>query len=158
EDQFLPPRASGKADRRGQGREGGQHPGLRRVRHQGPERQARGTGRKHLHETAGCPADWEVGSCLLHRQTLRGKTMGIRGRWRRLLYTVILTGIILGGILVYGRFVVQRPGGNPMNESRIVVAHVRLETDKPFEEVAKALGRELGALDPDVVWAAAESG
>jgi uncharacterized protein (DUF302 family) len=84
--------------------------------------------------------------------------MAIRGRWRRPVYTIILSGIIPGGILVYGRFVVQRPGGNPMNDSRIVVDHVRLETDKPFEEVAKALGRELGALDPDMVRAAAESG
>src|SRR5260370_22873635 len=84
--------------------------------------------------------------------------MAIRGRGRRPVYTVILSGIIPGGILVYGRFVVQRPGGNPMNDSRIVVDHVRLETDKPFEEVAKALGRELGALDPDMVRAAAESG
>ena len=28
--------------------------------------------------------------------------------------------------------------GKPMNDSRFVVDHVRLETDKPFEEVAKA--------------------
>ena len=45
-----------------------------------------------------------------------------------------------------------------MNDSLIVVDRVRLETGKAFEEVAKALGRELGALDPDVVTAAAESG
>ena len=35
EDQLLPPRAPGEADRRGQGRQGGRHPGLCRVRCQG---------------------------------------------------------------------------------------------------------------------------
>ena len=35
EDQHLPPRAPGEADRRGQGRQGGQHPGICRVRCKG---------------------------------------------------------------------------------------------------------------------------
>ncbi len=72
--------------------------------------------------------------------------------------TVILPGFILGGILVYGRFGVQRPGGNPVNDSRFVVDHVRLETDKPFEEVADAFERQLGRFDPDVRKTATESG
>src|SRR5215831_16827660 len=76
--------------------------------------------------------------------------MAIRGRWNLLVYTAIVSGFVLGGILVYGRFGVQRPGGNPMNDSRFVVDHVRLETDKPFEEVAKAFERQLGRFDPDV--------
>jgi len=37
-----------------------------------------------------------------------------------------------------------------MNDSRFVVDHVRLETDKPFEDVAKAFERQLGRFDPDV--------
>ena len=45
-----------------------------------------------------------------------------------------------------------------MNDSRIVVDHVRLETDKPFEEVAKAFERQLGRFDPDVDKALAASG
>ena len=76
--------------------------------------------------------------------------MAIRGRWKRLVYTVILSGFVLGGVLVYGRFGVQRPGGSPMNESRFMVDHVRLESGKPFEEVAKAFERQLGRFDPDV--------
>jgi uncharacterized protein (DUF302 family) len=67
-----------------------------------------------------------------------------------LAFTILLSGFILGGVLVYGRFGVQRPGGNPVNDSRFVVDHVRLETNKPFEEVAKAFERQLGRFDPDV--------
>jgi uncharacterized protein (DUF302 family) len=65
-------------------------------------------------------------------------------------YTVVLSGVVLAGVLVYGRFGVQRPGGNPMNESRFTVGHVRLESAKPFEEVAEAFERQLGRFDPDV--------
>ena len=45
-----------------------------------------------------------------------------------------------------------------MNNSRIVVDHVRRESTKPFEEVAKAFERQLGRFDPDVRKAATESG
>ena len=76
--------------------------------------------------------------------------MAIRGRWKPLVYTVMLSGFVLGGFLVYGQFVVQRPGGSSMNESRFMVDHVRLESDKPFEDVAKAFERKLGRFDPDV--------
>jgi uncharacterized protein (DUF302 family) len=75
--------------------------------------------------------------------------MAIRGRWKPLVYTVVLSGAVLAGVLVYGRFGVQRPGGNPMNDSRFVVDHVRLESNKPFEDVAKAFERQLGRFDPD---------
>ena len=44
--------------------------------------------------------------------------MANRGRWKPLVYTVVLSGVVLAGVLVYGRFGVHRPGGNPMNESR----------------------------------------
>jgi uncharacterized protein (DUF302 family) len=84
--------------------------------------------------------------------------MASRGRWKLLAYTAILSGFVLGGVLVYGRFGVQRRGGKPMNESRIVVNHVRLETNKPFEEVVKAFERQLGTFDLDVRRAATESG
>ena len=76
--------------------------------------------------------------------------MAVRGRWTLLACTVLLSGVVLGGVLVSGRFGVQRSGGNPVNDSRFVVDHVRLETDKPFEEVAEAFERQLGRFDPDV--------
>ena len=84
--------------------------------------------------------------------------MAVRGRWILLACTILLSGVALGGVLVYGRFGFQRSGGNPMNESRFMVDHVRLETNKPFEEVAKALERQLGTFDPDVRKVATESG
>ena len=37
-----------------------------------------------------------------------------------------------------------------MQDSRFLVDHVRLATDKPFEDVAKAFERQLGRFDPDV--------
>jgi hypothetical protein len=75
--------------------------------------------------------------------------MAVQGRWKRVVFTVMLSGFVLGGVLVYGRFGVQRPGGSSMNESRFLVDHVRLESDKPFENVAKALEQQLGRFDPD---------
>src|SRR5262245_12533930 len=88
----------------------------------------------------------------------RGEAMANQRRWSLLACSVVLSGVVLGGVLVSGRFGVQRPGGNPMNDSRFVVDHVRLETDKSFEEVVKAFERQLGTFDPDVRRAAAESG
>ena len=76
--------------------------------------------------------------------------MAVRGRWILLAITILVSGVALGGVLVYGRFGVQRPGGNLVNDSRFMVDHVRLEADKPFEEVAQAFERQLGRFDPDV--------
>ncbi len=45
-----------------------------------------------------------------------------------------------------------------MNDSRFMVDHVRLATDKPFEEVAKAFERQLGLFDPDVLKSLAAGG
>jgi uncharacterized protein (DUF302 family) len=72
--------------------------------------------------------------------------------------TVVLSGIVLGGVLVYGWFGVQRPGGNPMQDFRFLVDHVHLTTDKPFEEVAQAFERQLGRFDPDVFQTIAAGG
>jgi uncharacterized protein (DUF302 family) len=72
--------------------------------------------------------------------------------------TILVSGVALGGVLVYGRFGVQRPGGNLVNDSRFMVDHVRLEADKPFEEVAQAFERQLGRFDPDVYQSLAASG
>ncbi len=84
--------------------------------------------------------------------------MAIQGRWKLLFFTIMLCGAVLGGVLVYGRLGVQRPGGNPMNDSRFMVDHVRLTTDKPFEEVTKAFEAQLGKFDADVRREATGSG
>lgn len=42
--------------------------------------------------------------------------MAIQRRWKLLAYTIMLSGAVLGGVLVYGRIGAQRPGGNPMND------------------------------------------
>jgi uncharacterized protein (DUF302 family) len=84
--------------------------------------------------------------------------MASRGRWKLLVYTAILSGFVLSGIFVYGRFGVQRPGGKPMNDSHFVVDHVRRATDKPFEEVASAIERQLGRFNPDVYKSLAAGG
>jgi len=83
--------------------------------------------------------------------------MATHGRWKLLVVTALLSGVALGGVLVSGWPGVLRPGGNAMNDTRFTVDHVRLATDKPFEEVAKALERQLGTFDPDVRRAATES-
>ena len=73
-----------------------------------------------------------------------------------LLYSTVL-GSVLFGIVVYGQSG-KRPGDHPMNKSRFTIDHVRLESDKQFEEVAKAFERQLGKFDPDVRKAATEGG
>jgi len=76
--------------------------------------------------------------------------MAIQGRWKLLVFTILLSGVALGGFLVYGWICAQRPGGNPMNDTRILVDHVRQTSDKPFEDVTTAFERQLGRFDPDV--------
>jgi uncharacterized protein (DUF302 family) len=83
--------------------------------------------------------------------------MATQRRWKLLALAIMLAGVVLVGVLVYGRFGVQRPGGNPMNDSRFMVDHVHLATDKPFEEVAKAFEAQLGKFDGDVRKAATAS-
>ena len=45
-----------------------------------------------------------------------------------------------------------------MNDSRFTVDHVRLTTEKPFEEVARAFERQLGRFEPGVYQALAAGG
>jgi uncharacterized protein (DUF302 family) len=45
-----------------------------------------------------------------------------------------------------------------MNDSRFMVDHVRLETNKPFDEVAKAFEQPLGRFDSDVYKSLAAGG
>jgi uncharacterized protein (DUF302 family) len=85
-----------------------------------------------------------------------GVTMTNQRRWSLLACSVVLSGVVLG--VVCGRFGGHRPGGSPMKGSRFSVDHVRLVTDKPFEDVAQAFLRQLGRFDPDVYKALAAGG
>jgi uncharacterized protein (DUF302 family) len=76
--------------------------------------------------------------------------MANQRRWRLLACLVVLSGVVLGGVIVCGRFDDHRPGGNGMNDSRFTVDHVRLATDKPFADVTAAFERQLGRFDSDV--------
>jgi uncharacterized protein (DUF302 family) len=71
-------------------------------------------------------------------------------RWKRMTGTVPVAGVAPGGVLVYGQFGLKHPGGNPMNESRYMVSHVRVATDRPWEEASEGIERQLGRFDPDV--------
>jgi uncharacterized protein (DUF302 family) len=84
--------------------------------------------------------------------------MATQACWKPVAYTVMLSGVVLSSILLSGQSGVQRPRGNAMNDTRFTVNHVRLATDKPFEEVAKAFERQLGAFDPSVRKAGTEDG
>jgi len=75
---------------------------------------------------------------------------------KTLLYSTVL-GPVLLGIVVCGHSG-KRPGDHPMNKSRFTIDHVRFESDKSFDEVAKAFERQLGKFDPDVRKAATEGG
>jgi uncharacterized protein (DUF302 family) len=78
-------------------------------------------------------------------------------RWLTLLtYLVVLSGGVLGGVLVSGRLREQRRGENEMSGNHITVDHVRRTTDKPFEDVTTAFERQVGRFDPDVYKALAE--
>jgi uncharacterized protein (DUF302 family) len=79
-------------------------------------------------------------------------------RWTVLVCSVVVGAAVLGGVFVLGDFATHRQEGQEMNCARVTVDHVRLETNKPFEEVAKAFERQLGTFDPDVRRAATENG
>ena len=76
--------------------------------------------------------------------------MATQRRWKLFAFAIMLVGVVLGGVVSYGRFGVQRPGGSSMNNSRIMVDHVHVATDKAFEEVTKAFELQLGKFDADV--------
>ena len=76
--------------------------------------------------------------------------MATQRGWKLLAFAIMLAGIVLSSVLAYVRFGAQCPGGNPMNDSRFLVDHVHLATDKTFEEVTKAFEHQLGQFDADV--------
>ncbi len=79
-------------------------------------------------------------------------------RWTVLLCPVVVCAAVLGSVFVLGSFATHRQEGHAVNTTRSSVDHVHLETDKPFEAVARAFERQLGTFDPDVWRAMTESG
>ncbi len=73
-----------------------------------------------------------------------------RWGWKLLACATLLAGGALAGAFARGQFGARREGGEPMNATRFTVEHVRVTTDRPFEEVARALEGQLGRLDPEV--------
>src|SRR5262245_36251728 len=64
---------------------------------------------------------------------------------------VALSGAALAGMLVFGRSR-ERPAGaeeKKMSDTRFTVNHVRVTTDRPFEDVSRAFERQLGRFDPE---------
>ena len=80
-------------------------------------------------------------------------------RWLILLtYLAVLSGGVLGGVLVSGRLEEQRRGENEMNGNHFMVDHVRRTTSKPFGDVTTAFERQLGRFEPGVYQALAAGG
>jgi uncharacterized protein (DUF302 family) len=84
--------------------------------------------------------------------------MTTQGCWKWWVLMILLSGVVLGGVLVFGWPGAPRRGGNAMNDSRFTVDHVRRTTDKPFEEVTQAFERQLGRFDPDAYRSLAAGG
>jgi uncharacterized protein (DUF302 family) len=81
--------------------------------------------------------------------------MTIYQRW---VCSAVMCVLVLGGVFVFGSFGTHCREGKEMNTTRISIDHVRLETNKPFEQVVKAFEGQLGNFDPDVRRAATEGG
>jgi uncharacterized protein (DUF302 family) len=75
-----------------------------------------------------------------------------------LAYLVVLSGGVLGGVLVSGRLGEQRRGESEMNGNHFTVDHIRRTTDKPFGDVTTAFERQLGRFEPGVYQALAAGG
>jgi uncharacterized protein (DUF302 family) len=84
--------------------------------------------------------------------------MTTRGRLKWLIYSILLSGVALGVFLLHGRCGGQHRGVDPLNDSRFLVDHCRVVTEKPFEEVAEAFEQQLGRFDPDLARSLVESG
>jgi uncharacterized protein (DUF302 family) len=73
---------------------------------------------------------------------------------RRTVWTLLLGVVALGGtaatVLMPGWFGGPQRGGATIDEKRISVEHVRRTTDKPFDEVARAIERQLGRFEEGV--------
>lgn len=70
----------------------------------------------------------------------------------------MLSGGVLGGVLVSGRLSEQRREEKGMSDYHFTVDHVRRTTDKPFEGVTTAFERQLGRFEPGVYQSLAAGG
>jgi len=61
-----------------------------------------------------------------------------------------LSAFVLGGSFFHNPSGLASQEGNPMNVTRITVEHVRVQADKPFDKVSKALEQQLGQFNPEV--------
>ena len=75
-----------------------------------------------------------------------------------LTYLVVLSGGVLGGVLVSGLLDEQRRGENEMSGNHMTVDHVHRTTDKPFGDVTTAFEQQLGRFEPGVYQALATGG
>jgi uncharacterized protein (DUF302 family) len=83
--------------------------------------------------------------------------MTLPRRWPLAAFLALLTVVAVFAVLVTGRPGSPNSGGNPM-VTTIPVAHVRVESDRSFDEVTRALERQLGRFDPEVYKALAADG
>jgi len=84
--------------------------------------------------------------------------MPIPRRRAVLAFFVAVCAAVLVGVFAFGGFATHRQEEREVNTTRISVDHVRLATEKPFDEVTSAFERQLGRFDPDVYKALAEGG
>src|SRR4051794_21334542 len=82
-------------------------------------------------------------------------TMTKRRRLILLTYLAVLSGGVLGGVLVSGRLGEQRRGEDEMSGNPVTVDHVRRTTDRPFGDVTTSFERQLGRFEPGVYQALA---
>jgi uncharacterized protein (DUF302 family) len=75
--------------------------------------------------------------------------MGRQHRCNLVIVGFTLSALVLGGELFHGESGLASQGGNPMNVTRITVDHVRVVSDKPFDQVNKAFEQQLGKFDPE---------
>jgi uncharacterized protein (DUF302 family) len=70
--------------------------------------------------------------------------MGNQHRRNLMIAAVALPALVLGGGFFHDQSGQASQGAKPMNVTRITVDHVRVEVDKPFDQVRKAFEQQLG--------------
>jgi uncharacterized protein (DUF302 family) len=61
-----------------------------------------------------------------------------------------LSALVVAGSFFHDRSGLASQGDSPMNVTRITVDHVRVAADQPFDQIVKALERQLGQFNPEV--------
>jgi uncharacterized protein (DUF302 family) len=60
-----------------------------------------------------------------------------------------LSAVVLGGGGFHGQSGLASRGGDPMNVTRITVEHIRVVSEKPFDQVTTAFERQLGRFNEE---------